>query len=172
MAVVGWRRRPERLLSQQSDRLRRMQIIVECEWESAGSVRLVEAELTMPELPSAAGVYRWVFRHQGRERRYVGEAANLRERFESYRTDLSAQGTNGRMNQRAARVLREGGTVEVMVAGAVSVGRDGELGPADLNSKHVRCLIENATLVDVLAATGELVNDRGYGSLRDDPVLG
>jgi hypothetical protein len=36
----------------------------------------------------------------------------------------------------------------------------------------VGCLVENATHVDVLAATGELVNDRGYGSLRDDPILG
>ncbi len=44
--------------------------------------------------------------------------------------------------------------------------------PADLDSKRVGCLVENATHVDVLAATGELVNDRGYGSLRDDPILG
>lgn len=159
-------------MSELSDRLGRMKVIVECEWESAGTVRLFGDELMMPTLPSVAGVYQWIFRHQGRERRYVGEAANLRERFESYRTDRSAQVTNGRMNQRAVRVLRAGGTVELLVAGVVTVGRDGELGPADLDSKHVRCLVENATLIDVLAAVGELVNDRGYGSLRDDPVLG
>ena len=149
-----------------------MQISVDCDWEPGGSVQLVAGELVMPELPDEAGVYQWVFRHAGRERRYVGEAANLRQRFESYRVAHTGEGTNGRMKERAARVLAAGGSVELLLVTHVMLVRRGQSSPADLSSKHVRCLVENATLVDVLAEVGELVNDKGYGNLRDDPVLG
>jgi hypothetical protein len=149
-----------------------MQVTVECTWESAGWVQLEGGELAMPELPDQAGVYQWVFRHDGRERRYVGEAANLRQRFESYRVARTDDGTNGRMRQRAGRVLEAGGSVELLLATSVRIAVGGESHPADLSSKHVRCLLENATLVDVLAEVGELANDIGHGTLREDPVLG
>lgn len=149
-----------------------MKIAVECDWEDAGAVQLVDDGLRMPALPDEPGVYQWVFRHDGRERRYVGEAANLRQRFESYRQPGSDASTNRRMNDRARRVLEADGDVRLLTAAGVQLLRDGQAQVADLASKHVRCLLENATLVDVLATMGELVNDRGYGVLRDDPVLG
>lgn len=126
----------------------------------------------MPGLPDKPGVYQWVFRHDGRERRYVGEAANLRQRFESYRQPGGGASTNRRMNDRARRVLDAGGDVTLLTATSVRLQRDRQPQPVDLGSKHVRCLLENATLVHVLADMGELVNDCGYGTLRDDPVLG
>lgn len=149
-----------------------MQVQVECGWEVAGQVSRVAAGLQIPPLPDAPGVYQWVFAHEGRERRYVGEAANLRERFESYRRPRAADGTNSRMRDRALRVLEAGGEVELLVAVEVRIGREGVGRSADLSSKHVRCLVENAALIDLLASAGELVNDKGYGTLRDDPVLG
>ena len=149
-----------------------MRITVECSWEVAGAITLDGGELAMPPLPDEPGVYQWVFRHDGRERRYVGEAANLRERFVAYRLAGTDRSTNGRMNARARRVLASGGEVAVLTATDARLERDGRPHPLDLGSKHGRCLVENAALVEVLAAVGEVVNDKGYGKLREDPVLG
>lgn len=149
-----------------------MQVTVQCTWESGGWLQLETNELEIPHLPDEAGVYQWVFRHEGRERRYVGEAANLRQRFASYRGAQTHGGTNSRMKERATRVLAAGGSVELLLATTVRITRGGGTCPADLSSKHVRCLLENATLVDVLAEVGELANDIGHGSLREDPILG
>jgi len=148
-----------------------MRVAVQCEWMSMGDVSLVGGDLVMPPLPEAPAVYQWVFRHDGRERRYVGEAALLRRRFNHYRRPGPSQSTNLRMRERALRVLEARGTIEILVAHDVSFVRDGEAVVADLSSKHARCLVENAALVDQLAVMGELVNDKGYGALRDDPVL-
>jgi hypothetical protein len=148
-----------------------MRIAIECTWSSAGEVELRADQLALPPLPDEPGVYQWVFRHDGRERRYVGEAATLRRRFQHYRTPGPTQSTNLRMRERAIRVLEAGGSIELLVATDVRFVRDGELHPADLSSKHARCLVENAALIDVLADVGELVNDKGYGLLSDDPVL-
>lgn len=148
-----------------------VQIAVECEWTSAGPVVGVGDELKMPPLPTEPGIYQWLLQHDGRERRYVGEADNLRRRFNHYRRPGPSQSTNVRMNERARRVLEAGGRIELLLATDVRFSRDGVTEPADLSSKHARCLVENATLVDLLAAVGELINDKGYGTLVDDPIL-
>lgn len=149
-----------------------MKITVECKWAEAGPVRLVDGMLQMPVLPEDAGVYQWVFRHGDRERRYVGEAASLRGRFQQYRTPGRRQSTNLRMNDRARRVLEAGGTVVVLTTTDVTVVRGVRRSELDLSSKHARCLVENAALVDLLASAGEIINNRGNGELRNDPVLG
>lgn len=149
-----------------------MKIQVECTWTEAGPVVLLDGRLKMPPLSAEPGVYQWVLRHAGRERRYVGEAENLARRFQHYRTPGPSQTTNLRMNDRARRVLEAGGEVIVLIASSSTIIRMDASEPADLRSKHVRCLIENATLVDVLAEIGQVINDRGYGDLRDDPILG
>jgi len=148
-----------------------MQILVECGWIEAGPVVLLDDRLKMPALPAEPGVYQWVLSHAGRERRYVGEAENLARRFQQYRTPGPSQGTNQRMNKRARRVLEAGGEIMVLVA-STTITRAGASHPADLRSKHVRCLIENAALVDVMAEVGQVINDRGYGDLSNDPILG
>lgn len=149
----------------------RTQVAVECSWRSAGEVVLDGGGLRMPALPDEPGVYQWVLRHDGRERRYVGEAERLRQRFRGYRTPGSSQVTNLRMKERALRVLEAGGSVEILLAVDVRFVLDGEAHEADLSSPHARRLVENAALVSLLAEMGELVNDKGYGSLQEDPVL-
>lgn len=144
---------------------------MQCEWVSAGAVSLVEGEIVMPALPEEPSIYQWVFRHDRRERRYVGEAERLRRRFRHYRKPGPSQSTNLRMRERAIRVLEADGSIELLLATNVEFVRDGEPHPVDLASKHARCLVENAALIDVLADLGELVNDKGYGTLLDDPVL-
>ena len=148
-----------------------MQVSVECDWSSAGHVEISGDGLVMPSLPDVPGIYQWVLRHEGRERRYVGEADRLRRRFAHYRRPGTSQVTNIRMNERAIRILGAGGSVELLFATDARVQVDGVWQPADLTSKHARCLVENATLVHLLAEMGELANDKGYGDLREDPVL-
>jgi len=144
---------------------------VKCSWEPVGAVRQAADGLVMPLLAAEPAVYQLVFQHDGRERRYVGETANMRRRLADYRRPGTRSSTNRRMNERARRVLAAGGKVLVLVAVDVQLARSGQPLPVNLGSKHVRCLIENAALVEVLATVGELVNDRGYGDLNDDPVL-
>lgn len=148
-----------------------MEVSVECSWRSAGDVTEDAGELVMPPLPDAPGVYQWILRHEGRERRYVGEADRLRRRFHHYRRPGPSQSTNLRMRDRALRVLGAGGSIELIIATEARLTLDGKVRPADLSSKHARCLVENAALVHLLAAMGELVNDKGYGLLREDPIL-
>lgn len=59
------------------------------------------------------------------------------------------------MQDRAKRVLAHDGSIQMLTATNVRVERDGRVEPADLSSKHVGCLIENATPIDVLANLGE-----------------
>jgi hypothetical protein len=148
-----------------------MRVAVECNWERAGSVELDGGELVMPSLPDVPGVYQWALHHEGRERRYVGEAERLRRRFHHYRKPGPSQSTNLKMRARAIRVLEVGGSIELLLATDVQFVRDGQSYPADLSSKHARCLVENAALIDVLATVGELINDKGYGLLIEDPIL-
>jgi hypothetical protein len=147
------------------------EITVSCDWVSIGKVRLETDGIGLPNLPEQAGVYQWIFRHGGRERRYVGEAANLRKRFTNYRLAADGRRTDQRMNDRAVRVLQAGGEVEIHLAVGVRVSTNGNRFD-DLNHVHARRLVENAVLVELLAGEREVINDRGYGSLRKDPVLG
>lgn len=146
-------------------------IEISCTWTSAGQVRPAPDGIEVPELPERPGIYQWVFRHDGRERRYVGEAANLHTRFAAYEHVAEGRSTDRRMNDRAARVLNDGGEVEILVAEGVQVLASA-IPFEDLAHVHVRRLVENAVLVEMLAGMGEVINDKGYGSLREDPVLG
>jgi hypothetical protein len=134
-------------------------------------VRSTPNGIKVPELPERPGVYQWVFHHGGRERRYVGESADLRNRFDAYEQVAEGRTTDRRMNDRAVRVLDDGGTVEILLAADVQV-LAGACPFDDLAHVHVRRLVENAVLVELIAGMGEVINDKGYGSLRDDPVLG
>jgi hypothetical protein len=150
---------------------RESKIQITCSWTSAGMVHLTAGGIEVPELPQQPGVYQWVFRHDGRERRYVGEAANLRNRFASYVEPAEDRRTDRRMNDRAMRVLGAGGEVEILLAEDVQV-RAGGNPFDDLSHVHARRLVENAVLVELIAGQFEVINDRGYGDLRKDPVLG
>ena len=82
----------------------------------------------------------------GPERHYVGEASELRRRFQQYRTPGSSQRTNLRLNQLFRDHLEGGGHIEVDVAEGVQLGSDG--GPtADLNDASLRKLVESTGIV-------------------------
>jgi len=145
-----------------------VQLQVDLDWELCGQVTVSGEALTTPSLPSAPGVYQWVFRHAGHERRYVGEAANLSRRFQHYRTPGPSQTTNLRMNQRAKRVIANRGSVEIMLATKIRLVVDGATSSPDLNSPFVRRFVENAALLSLVASNCGIVNGAGYGELTNE----
>jgi hypothetical protein len=147
---------------------------VQCrfDWKSVGSIEVDDDGLRTPSLLTEPGIYLILYRHAGRERRYVGEAANLQRRFAHYRRPGPSQQTNLRMNDRCRRVSAAGGSIELHLAVDVQLVVDGRTLDADLGSEFVRRFVENAALIEVLATTGEVVNGKGYGELTLDEVLG
>lgn len=148
-----------------------MNVRVEMSWQSVGEVALDGDTLVVPEMPTSPGIYQWVFRHDGRERRYVGEAVNLRRRFAHYRSPGPSQTTNHRMRDRVRRVLGAGGTVDLLQVKDAEFVVDGQPAKPDLHSPFARRFLENAALVALLASRCEVVNGEGYGELRTDEVL-
>lgn len=98
-----------------------MRTEVEIEWANAGPVTVEDAQLLIPKLSSDPGVYQWVFRQDGRERRYVGEASNMYRRFRQYARPGPTQTTNLRMNARVLRVIAAGGSIELLLATSVKL---------------------------------------------------
>lgn len=149
-----------------------MKVEIEIEWESVGAVTVADDQVLIPKLPQDPGVYQWVFRHDGRERRYVGEAANLYKRFRGYARPGPSQSTNQRMNARVLRVAAGGGSVELLVATSVRMECDGAEDPIDLSDQHHRYVAEAAAIVSLRRTMGEIINGKGFGTLRKDPILG
>jgi hypothetical protein len=148
-----------------------MNLEVEVTWDHAGEVSMTGPTLVTPTMPTTPGVYQWVFRHEGRERRYVGEAVNLARRFAHYRSPGPSQATNLRMKDRAIRVLSADGAIEILTAVSARFVVDGTAVEPDLASPFARRFIENAALVALLASKCDVVNGEGYGDLRADEVL-
>jgi hypothetical protein len=132
---------------------------------------LDDEALELPTLPRQPGVYQWLFRHEGRERCYVGETEDLAQRFVGYHSPGPTQSTNQRMNERARRVLQANGEAEILVLDTATIVVDGQSAEADLASPFTRKVIENAELVGLLVAGRDVVNGIGYGPLRADDVL-
>jgi hypothetical protein len=153
-------------------RLDGVRVEVNIEWESVGSITASGDDLSLPDLPREPGIYQWIFRHDGRERRYVGEAANLYQRFRGYARPGKSQSTNVRMKARARRVCEAGGSVELLVATTVEVTCDGQATTIDLADQHHRYVAEATAIVALRETMGEIVNGKGFGTLRKDPVLG
>ena len=120
---------------------------VEFRWRRLGQVRRdADGELLFPSTGYVPGVYRFRVIGDGPERHYVGEASELRRRFQQYRTPGSSQQTNLRLNRLFRDHLEGGGQVEVDVAESVQLGSDGRPA-ADLNDASVRKLVESAGIV-------------------------
>ena len=120
---------------------------VEFRWSRLGPVRRdADGELLFPSTGYVPGVYRFRVVGDGPERHYVGEASELRRRFQQYRTPGSSQRTNLWLNQLFRDHLEGGGHIEVDVAKGVQLGSDG--GPtADLNDASLRKLVESTGIV-------------------------
>ena len=120
---------------------------VEFRWRRLGQVRRdADGELLFPSTGYVPGVYRFRVIGDGPERHYVGEASELRRRFQQYRTPGSSQQTNLRLNRLFRDHLEGGGQVEVDVAESVQLGSNGRPA-ADLNDASVRKLVESAGIV-------------------------
>ena len=148
-----------------------MNVQVDMSWQSMGEIALDGDALVVPGMPPTPGIHQWVFHHDGRERRYVGEAVDLRRRFAHYRSPGPSQTTNHRMRDRVRRVLGAGGTVELLQVKDANFVVDGKPAKPDLHSPFARRVLENAALVALLASRCETVNGEGYGELRMDEVL-
>ena len=124
-----------------------VRMAVEFRWRRLGQVRRdADGELLFPSTGYVPGVYRFRVIGDGPERHYVGEASELRRRFQQYRTPDSSQQTNLRLNRLFRDHLEGGGQVEVDVAEGVQLGSDGRPA-ADLNDASVRKLVESAGIV-------------------------
>lgn len=121
---------------------------VEFRWCRLGQVRRdAEGKLVFPSAGHVPGVYRFRVIGDGPERHYVGEASELRRRFQQYRTPGPRQQTNLRLNRLFRDHLEGGGRIEVDVAEGVQLGSDGH--PlANLNEASVRKLVESAGIVE------------------------
>ena len=124
-----------------------VRMAVEFRWGHLGQVeRDADGELSFPSTGYIPGVYRFRVIGDGTERHYIGEASELRRRFQQYRTPGSSQQTNLRLNRVFRDHLEGGGRIEVDVAESVQLGSDGR-SPADLNEASVRKLVESAGIV-------------------------
>ncbi len=72
------------------------------------------------------------------------------------------------MNERAKRVITNGGSIEIMLALNVRFVVDGVSSSPDLSSPFARKFIENAALLSLIASNSGVVNGLGYGELTND----
>lgn len=125
--------------------------LVECHlamaWIYAGAVVLAEdGRLVFPEVGRTPGLYQITIAMNGAREVYIGEAADIRRRFQNYRTPGPTQQTSQRINALLRQMLADG--ADVTISTAVTATMDWGDGPeqADLTSKVARCLFENAAI--------------------------
>lgn len=132
-------------------------------WRPLGQVRRdTSGRLTLPKPPAQPGIYCFRVRHDGTERRYIGETDNLARRFNNYRTPGGTQPTNVRINAILLEALCSGAEVS---ASAVIDGAWVNWGTApvkaDLSNRSARCLFENAAIIESGALEIETLNRAG-----------
>ncbi|WP_406720972.1 hypothetical protein RPE78_00810 [Thioclava litoralis] len=82
------------------------------EWLPSGEVKLSpDGKLAFPDVPKEAEVYRFRITAEETSRCYIGESANLRVRFNSYRNPGPTQATNLRLNAQMLEHLATGGAI-------------------------------------------------------------
>ena len=138
----------------------RVRIRLEFEWRLLGQVETDgDGRLVFPTAPRRPGLYRVRLGGAGPARHYVGEADELRRRFQHYRTPGRRQKTNIRMNSQFLDHLAAGGNIEVdIVVDRVLVVAGVESVDVELAAKAMRRLLEQAALVNEDAAGVILLN--------------
>ena len=126
-----------------------VRVAVEFRWRRLGQVRGdPDGGLLFPSTGYVPGVYRFRLVGNGPERHCVGEASELRRRFQQYRTPGPSQQTNLRLNGLFCDHLEGGGQIELDLAtDGVEVGSGGRPVPVDLNDAAMRNLVESAGIV-------------------------
>ena len=137
------------------------------EWKVLGKVVLDDAGgLSFPKAASAPAIYRFQLRLPDTQAQYIGETENLARRFAHYRSPGPSQATNLRLNATFKAALEAGADITVTVAKSGAwIDRGTLRQDADFTSKVVRCLFENAAILDTGAAGIESLNraDRRVG---------
>jgi hypothetical protein len=119
-------------------------------WVEIGAVVLETTDkIRFPTTPAKAGLYQFrISRANGTFGRYVGESANLKKRFGTYRNPGPTQLTNQRLNKHFCEFLKRGEMIDVAVTtDGAWILRNNREELADLNEKNVRRLFENFVLV-------------------------
>ncbi|MBF0326793.1 MAG: hypothetical protein HQL42_17225 [Alphaproteobacteria bacterium] len=117
-------------------------------WQEVGPIMVADdGRLTFPDIDKAPGLYRITIRQGTSREVYIGEATNLRRRFHNYRSPGPTQETSKRINKLLMKVLAEGAEVGVSVSLSATIDSGNGPEPADLSSKVVRCLVENAAIL-------------------------
>ena len=131
------------------------ELAVRYDWEPTGVVTVDEGgKLAFPAAPTTPGLYRFILANS----QYVGEASNLRRRFNGYRNPGRTQQTNLRMNPILASEVRNKRGVMVELVTASFVVLDGNTHRLDLTEKPARLLVENAAITQALIAGHRLEN--------------
>ncbi|UKJ74240.1 DUF7662 domain-containing protein [Azospirillum brasilense] len=119
-------------------------------WAPVGLLAVDEAgKLVFPKVTTVPAIYEFRVRYSdGRRSRYVGETANLRQRFSGYRNAAETQDTNVRLQRVFTEAMAAGGMIEVS-----AVFENPWLEDASgrrqvvLSSQSVRRLMENVAIL-------------------------
>ena len=132
---------------------------VKIEWVSLGLARLDSSgKLSLPRAPAMPGVYRFAVRGDSCRADYIGEAADLRRRFNGYRNPGPSQHTNIRVSDRLCRALGAGQRVEVALVAANAVDRRGSVGQLSIESAIVRRELERGLVSAMRRAGRDVIN--------------
>ena len=132
------------------DNPEKIECSVELIFGQCGAVSLDDqGRLKFPQIQSVPGIYRIRIRIRGKESIYIGESDNLRRRFGNYRNPGPSQKTSLRIGGILTKALEGGAQISVScVTKDAFVRRGNQRSPLDLSSKVVRCLLENATILN------------------------
>jgi len=142
------------------DECRTQQCSLAMEWRSLGRILMDEQpRLIFPKVADVPAIYRFRLRQGKKESLYIGETDNLRRRFGNYRNPGPTQQTSLRINALLKMALKNGAEISVS---AIMSGAWVDLGagrkPADLSSKIVRGLFENAAMLACGGIEIEMLN--------------
>ena len=128
---------------------RAVQLSLEMQWRTLGPVGVdADGAVLFPAAPNVPGLYRFRLFGKSGARHYIGETADLRRRFQHYRTPGPSQATNIRINQLLLEHCAAGGQAKLdIIVGDVVLVIGKEPAHADLGDKATRRLLEHAALV-------------------------
>lgn len=135
-----------------------VELRVRFRWSPVGEVTLDDAgHLTLPDLPTAPGVYRWTLTRQDGDRLYIGEGGSLRGRLRDYRRP-SSMATANRLHGVVAAHLAAGGRAYLDVTTTAEAERCGVPVPLDLARRTARHLAEHVAIAEAYLDGALLLN--------------
>ncbi|MFA4994063.1 MAG: GIY-YIG nuclease family protein [Bdellovibrionales bacterium] len=133
---------------------------LEMEWRPLGKIlRDQHGKLLFPKTERCPAIYRFRIRYTDSEAIYIGETDNLKRRFGNYRNPGPSQKTSLRINAILNRATEKKAeiAVSVVVENAL-ITRENKTEIADLSSKFVRCIFENAAILESETTNVEILN--------------